>query len=129
MQQWEKFRTFKERGEWVELQFMATAALHGYHVLKPWGDSLEYDVAIEHSGGLIRVQVKSCTFRNGRGYVCHFLRNRHDIIPYRLQEVDMFATYVIPVTTWYMIPAAVILRRTPKTNLTVYPLAEFAVRQ
>lgn len=40
MKDWEKFRTFKERGEWVELQFMAEAASHGYHVLKPCGDSL-----------------------------------------------------------------------------------------
>ena len=50
------FKTFKERGEWVELQFMAAAASHGYRVLKPWGDSLEYDVAIEHGGDLVRVQ-------------------------------------------------------------------------
>jgi len=32
---WEKFRNFKERGEWVELLFMAAAAQHGYHVVKP----------------------------------------------------------------------------------------------
>ena len=52
----------------VELLFMAAAASHGYHILKPWGDSLAYDVAIEHRGGLLRVQVKSTTKRTGAGY-------------------------------------------------------------
>jgi PD-(D/E)XK nuclease superfamily protein len=68
MKQCQHFPTFKQRGEWVELQFMAQAALHGYHVLKPWGDSLEYDVAIEHKGHLTRVQVKSSSFQRGTGY-------------------------------------------------------------
>ena len=69
MKRWGKFSTLKERGEWVELQFMAAAASRGYHVLKPCGDSLAYDVGIEH-GGLLRVQVKSTTVRNGTGYFC-----------------------------------------------------------
>ena len=50
------FKTFKERGEWVELQFMAAAALRGFRVLKPWGDSLQYDIGIDHQGRLLRVQ-------------------------------------------------------------------------
>jgi hypothetical protein len=29
MKDWQKFRTFKERGEWVELQFMAEALQKG----------------------------------------------------------------------------------------------------
>jgi len=41
---WEKFRTFKERGEWVELQFMAAAAQRCFAVSKPWGDTQAYDV-------------------------------------------------------------------------------------
>ena len=32
---WDCFNSFKERGEWVELMFMAAA--YGYHVLKLWG--------------------------------------------------------------------------------------------
>lgn len=119
---WEKFRTFKERGEWVELKFMADAASHGYHVLKPCGDSLEYDVAVEHSGDLIRVQVKSSTVRNGTGYLCQFRRNYLVEEPYSIDELDIFATYVIPEDVWYLIPAAVLLTPPRKVGITVCPM-------
>ena len=35
----EGFKNFKERGEWVEAQFIAQALRMGFKVLKPWGDS------------------------------------------------------------------------------------------
>lgn len=37
----------KERGEWVELCFMAKAAGMGMLVSKPLGDSCRYDVLVE----------------------------------------------------------------------------------
>jgi hypothetical protein len=111
MKDWERFRTFKERGEWVEPQFMAAAASHGYRVLKPWGDSLEYHVAVEHAGDLIRVQVKSSANRNGTGYLCYFRRNYRAREPYSVDELDIFAAYIIPEEAWYLIPAGVILNR------------------
>jgi len=75
---------------------MADAASHGYHVLKPCGDSLEYDAAVEHSGDLIRIQVKSTTARKGYGYLC---RLRHGVAGerhYNPDKVDLFAIYVVP---------------------------------
>ena len=122
MKGWKGFKTFKQRGEWVELQFMAAAASRGFRVLKPWGDSLEYDVAIEHGGDITRVQVKSSSVRNGTGYFCQFRRNYLIREPYSLDEVDLFAAYVIPVETWYLIPAVVILKPTPKLGITIYPV-------
>jgi hypothetical protein len=44
----------KERGEWAELGFMAPAKGLGLGVLKPFGESGRYDVAVENgvrSGG------------------------------------------------------------------------------
>jgi hypothetical protein len=123
MKQWETFSTFKQRGEWVELEFMAAAASRRYHVLKPWGDSLAYDVGIEQNGGLLRVQVKSSTVRNGTGYFCQFHRNYLSQNPYTVDDVDLFAAYLIPVATWYLIPSAVILQPTVKVGVMLYPVA------
>jgi len=67
MKYWEKFKSHKERGEWVELQFMAAAAQRRFAVSKPWGDTKPYDVGIEHEGNYLRVQVKSTTMRSGAG--------------------------------------------------------------
>ena len=70
MKYWERFTTFKERGEWVELQFMAAAAQRRFAVSKPWGDTRAYDVGIEHAQNFLRVQVKSTTLRAVAGYRC-----------------------------------------------------------
>jgi hypothetical protein len=121
MKRWEKFRTFKERGEWVELVFMAAAALHGYHVLQPWGECLEYDVGIERNGKLLRVQVKSSTRQAGVGYCCQLHRNGSVKEPYSLERVDFFAAYIIPVGVWYLIPAVVILKPPRRVKIRLCP--------
>lgn len=88
----------------------------------PAGDSLAYDVGIEHGGGLLRVQVKSSSVRSGTRYFCQFRRNYLTKQPYTVDEVGLFATYVIPVTTWYLIPADVILKPNVKVGLMLYPV-------
>jgi hypothetical protein len=122
MKRWQRFRTFKQRGEWVELKFMEEAAARGYPVLKPWGDSLAYDVGIDHAGGTIRVQVKSTIVRNGTGYFCQFRRNYLAKHPYTVDELDLFAAYIIPEDVWYLIPATVILTPTRKVGVTLCPM-------
>jgi hypothetical protein len=43
-------------------------------------------------------------------------------VPYSLDELDLFATYVIPVQAWYLIPASVILRPTRKVAVMLFPV-------
>jgi hypothetical protein len=122
---WQKFKSFKQRGEWVELLFMAAAALHGYHVLKPNGDNLPYDVGIEQAGGLLRVQVKSTSHRQGGGYVGRLRRGgsidgeRY----YDSNDVDLFALYILQPQIWYLIPAHRVFYPKPKLHIRLYPEA------
>jgi PD-(D/E)XK endonuclease len=114
----------KERGEWAELRFMATAAELGFKTAKPFGDSGPYDVAIDIGERLIRVQVKSTMRRAPKQTPHHrtgaFIASmRHSSAQrYRQSEFDYLAVYVIPRDIWYIIPAAV---ATPKFNIRVWP--------
>ena len=114
------FRTFKERGEWVELQFMARAVRLGFKVSKPWGDSSAYDVGIECGERILRVQVKSTDCRTEYGYLCQFKPNAHSK-PYTLKQIDFFAAYVIPEDVWYLIPAKILVGLEGKKALTLLP--------
>jgi PD-(D/E)XK endonuclease len=109
MKNWEKFGSYKQRGEWVELQFMAQAAQRRFAVCKPWGDTRPYDVGIEHGQNFLRVQVKSTSRRRGAGYYCEVKPNHQNKCDYTLEQIDLFAAYVIPQNAWYLIPAALLL--------------------
>jgi len=122
MKFWERFTSMKERGEWVELQFMAAAAQRRFAVSKPWGDTKPYDVGIEHKGNYLRVQVKSTTMRSGAGYLCQFHPNHRKKVDYSLDQIDLFAAYVIPQNAWYLIPAVLLLGKRRKTIATLCPL-------
>jgi PD-(D/E)XK endonuclease len=106
------FKSRKEQGEWVEMQFMARAAANGFTVSKPWGDSSRYDFAIENEGRFQRVQVKSTSSRDGASYACNTIwsapngRSRR----YSAKDVDFFAIFVIPDEAWYIIPLAQLTR-------------------
>jgi hypothetical protein len=122
MDEFKFFKTFKERGEWVELLFMAAAIRHGYKVLKPWGDSSPFDVALYFGNRIVRVQVKSTSCRTGTGYFCQFKPHYLKKQDYTLTQLDFFAAYVIPVATWYIIPAAVLLGAERKYAVMLHPM-------
>lgn len=116
------FRSFKERGEWVELRFMAEAIEHGLKVSKPWGDSAPYDVGVQSGPNFLRVQVKSTSVRTGTGYLCQFRPHYLKKQDYTLEQLDFFAAYIIPVNVWYLIPAALLLGRKRKQAVMLYPM-------
>jgi len=101
---------------------MDHAICHGFKVSKPWSESTAYDIGIEHGPNFLRVQVKSTTVRTGTGYFCQFKPNYHKKEDYTLQQIDLFAAYVIPVDVWYLIPAAVLLGPQCKTGLMLFPM-------
>ena len=122
MEDWKKFKNFKQRGEWVELQFMAQASERRFAISKPWGDNGAYDVGIEHGANFLRVQVKSTTCRLGRGYWCQFKPHYGKKQDYSLEQLDLFAAYVIPVRVWYLIPAIELLGGKRKEGAMLYPV-------
>jgi hypothetical protein len=116
------FRTFKERGEWVELRFMTQAIEHGYKVSKPWGEINPYDIGVEHDSGILRVQIKSTTVRTGTGYLCQFRPNFQKKHDYTVDQIDLFAAYIIPEDVWYIIPSPVLLGSQRKTGIMPFPM-------
>ena len=119
-------KSFSERGAWVELLFMAAAVFHGYRVLKPWGEVFPYDVAVEVMGRLLRVQVKSTTFKTAKGYRCEFHCSRRGRQSrYRLGEIDVCAAYVVPEKVWYIIPAHLVTGRNGKAQVTLCQVESF----
>jgi hypothetical protein len=95
----------KERGEWAELCFMARAKGLGMGVLKPFGESGRYEVAVENGGPIWRVQVKSTIYcRRGNEYSLNVHGPGRK--QYKKGTVDFFAVWEIPVGEWYIIPYA-----------------------
>ena len=85
---------------------MAQAAQRRFIVSKPWGDMQAYDVGIEHAQNFLRVQVKSTTSRFRRGLSLHVHAQLPKKRDYSLDQIDLFAAYVIPVDAWYLIPGS-----------------------
>ncbi len=125
---WDRFSSFKQRGEWVELEFMAKAAQRRFAVSKPWGDTQPYDVGVQHIPNFLRVQVKSTTVRSGAGYRCQFLPNHKRKRDYSLAEIDLFAAYVIPEDVWYLIPAVLLLGKRRRFMAALCPMRPPAKR-
>jgi hypothetical protein len=94
-------RHAKARGEWAELRFMTRAAELGLRVTKPWGDNSPYDFAVESNGHFLRVQVKCTQQKRWNSYRCVINSNG---APYRPDQIDFIAAYVIPADTWYILP-------------------------
>lgn len=107
----------KERGEWVELLFMANAARMGLKVARPHGDSARFDVIVEDGGGkFYRVQVKSTTFNRKGCYECLCFWSRvsktRQAKQYSEEQIDCVAAYVVPEDSWFIIPVGELRTKT-----------------
>lgn len=90
-------------------QAVATELLKkGFNVLRPIGDRLPYDLAIDNKGKLLRIQVKSAWFYRGAYKVDSRMTktNRRKMIRKRYNENDFdFAiVYVQDLNIFYIMP-------------------------
>jgi len=122
MDECKQFRTLKERGEYVELRFMVQAMLHGFQVSRPWGDSASYDIGLESGSRILRVQVKSTSYRTGTGYFCQFKPSAGRKTKYSVEQIEFFAAYVIPQDVWYLIPSSALLGVPSKDGAMICPM-------
>jgi len=87
----------------------------GFRVLKPVGDRLPYDLAIDLNGKLVRVQVKSAWFdKSNNAYYVDVRRtktNRRKMVRARYDKTDFdFAIlYVESCDVFYVMPVSVFI--------------------
>jgi hypothetical protein len=98
----------KAKGDLAELAFLHKAASLGFGVAKPYGDKEHYDFILDSGERFWRVQVKStsCAEADHSGYIvtaCHS-GTKYKAKPYRADEIDFFAAYIVPLGIWYVVP-------------------------
>ena len=105
----------KLRGDIAEQAAVLHALKQGWGVLKPVGDRLPYDLALDVSGTLLRIQVKSAWFDEPSGnYVVDNRRtktNRRVMLrdPYQLTDFDFALAYVENLDLFYIFPVEVFI--------------------
>ncbi len=95
----------KRRGEIGEAAFLAKASAMGFGVAKLWGDSDRYDLIVDVSGRLLKVQIKSahCVRASpGGGYNVRCCGHRRR--SYQPAEIDLLVAYIVPEDMWYVFP-------------------------
>jgi hypothetical protein len=100
------FKNCKQRGEWVEMVFMARASREGLQVSKPYGDSAAYDFIVESGAQCLRIQVKSTRSRFEKGFRCNTRGSMSR--RYGLNSFDFAAILVIPLDAWFILPGIMI---------------------
>jgi len=83
----------------------------GFNVLKPVGDRLPYDLAIDVDGKLIRIQVKSAWFYRGAYKIDTRMTktNRREMVRkyYNKNDFDFAIMYIQDFNVFYIMPQAV----------------------
>lgn len=118
-----KMNERKLDGEEAEASFLLQAIRRGLRVAKPHGDSSKYDLIVDSSSRLSRVQVKSAANEaRPNTYNINLTsggpKNRR---PYSCAECDFIAAYIKPLDIWYILPMAEIAE---VTSISFNPLAD-----
>lgn len=101
--------TSKQKGNLTELQCITYLYKLGYQCSIPYGENSRYDLIADIDGILIRIQVKTCTFKNNEENVIKFSCRSSRINAqgavnrrYTSEEIDYFATFYNGIC--YLIP-------------------------
>jgi hypothetical protein len=85
----------KHKGAIAELQFMVEAAKRGLGVSRPYVDNERYDVIVDATRRLWRVQVKASGASHHRGFAvrsCWRTSTKH--VPYTIEQIDFLAVVI-----------------------------------
>ena len=82
--------------------FAMRAIERGLMLARPWGESSGYDFVVDQRSRIVRVQVKSTIFKEGKdGYSCTLKDSKG---PYKRGSFEFVAAYVIPEDVWFILP-------------------------
>jgi hypothetical protein len=102
--------TTKSLGELGEILFTAQAALRGFSVAVPCGETQQYDRIVDNGNRCLRVQIKTTsgtTFPGTYTVDCtHRASKSRSLgkkkVAYNEDEIDFLVIYVLPENTWYI---------------------------
>jgi hypothetical protein len=101
----------KLKADIAEAAVITALLKRGFSVLKPVGDRLPYDLAVDVNGKLLRIQVKSAWYYNGNFTVDtrRTKTNRRQMLRARYGESDFdFAIiYIDRIDAFYVMPISV----------------------
>jgi len=103
----------KLRSDVAESAVTTELLKRGFRVLKPFGDRLPYDVALENNGALLRIQVKCAWYERSKGlYTVDARRtktNRRQMVRdlYDKEDFDFAILYVADRHVFYVMPVDV----------------------
>ena len=101
------------------MEFMLRAHARGFPVGKPFGAE-HYDVMVDSSGRIWRVQVRCTNSRHYRGFTVRsfWKRGPKEYFAYTPAEIDFLAVYILTHEIWYIIPVRALKGR---VGFDVYP--------
>jgi len=94
----------KQQGAIAEQLFATQALRKGFGVSMPLGDFLPYDLIIDNSGILFRIQVKSTTYKEYNSYHFKIGNGRRTKELYSPDDLDVFALNVFGSRDFFLIP-------------------------
>lgn len=100
----------KQNGDIAEYRVIAELLRRGLNVLRPLGDRLPYDLAVEQNGSLIRIQVKMAWKDPSGNYVVDIRRSQTNRrvfkhTRYETNDFEFLIAWLPDLDVFYIFPA------------------------